>query len=289
MNRSPTRRWSERLSLALTPSLTYSFGTNDMKRPDIDILHKYMCAQRALEVVRKGQIYFPKAERFNDPFDCQIRFERKITPEEFVEAAFHTYRTDGHDWPSIKAILDHYLKPDGSITESKLQEIEKTAKEFRRSNAMLGVLSLSEDQLSILMWAHYAHQHQGACVGFRREPRNALGDDDITHPVQYSDVYPEARFAEIASGTGSLSEKVLFTKARDWSYEREWRLTCDRGDELKKTPGPVVQVVLGLRTGSDTIDQFSAECAKKGVRLLKCVIDPGKFRLSTVDVLKKTP
>ncbi|MDA3923426.1 MAG: DUF2971 domain-containing protein [Kiritimatiellae bacterium] len=255
-----------------------------MKRPDITMLHKYMCANRALEVVCTGQIYFPKAARFNDPFDCQIRFEQTITPEEFVEAAFRTYRNDGHDWPSIKKILDSCLKPDGSITDSKLGEIARVANEFQRSNAGLGVLSLSEDPLSILMWAHYAQQHQGACVGFRREPCNTLGDGDITHPVEYSDVYPEARFAEISSGTGSLSQKVLFTKARDWSYEKEWRRTCDQGDQLKNVPGPVGQVILGLRTSPEIVEKFRVECATKEIRLMKCTIDAGRFRLSAEDV-----
>ena len=190
-----------------------------MTRSDLTILYKYMPACRALDLIRTEKIFFPYASQFNDPFDCAIRFEPEIAPEEFVEATYRTSRKDGQNWLSIKTILDKCIKADGTLTNEKRDAILSTANDFKESNARLGVLSLSEDPLSVLMWAHYGKQHLGACVGFERKQDNTLGDDEITHPVEYSDVYPEARFAEITKGDGRLSRKVLYTKAHDWSYE----------------------------------------------------------------------
>ena len=261
----------------------------DMNRPDLTILHKYMCACRALEVVRTGQVFFPCPSQFNDPFDCDIQFEHEIVPEEFVEAAFRTHRGDGHSWSSIKTILDKDLNADGTLTKEKREEILKTAREFRESNTRLGVLSLSEEPLSILMWAHYGKQHQGACVGFERNPKNYLGNDEETHPVQYSDLYPEARFAEIARRDGTLSEKVLFTKARDWSYEKEWRIMFEKGDQLVNVPGKVVQVILGLKTTPDNIEKFKTECGKREILVLQCAIVPGEFKLTAKELPRTSP
>lgn len=262
-------------------------GKNDMTRTDLRMLHKYMCSDRAMEVLRTNQVFFPLASRFNDPFDCAILFEHEIAPEEFVEAAYRMYRQDGHDWESIKKILDADLKADGTLTDRKRAEILAVANEFKESNAQLGVLSLSEDPVSLLMWAHYGQQHCGVCVGFERSPTNTLGDDEITHPVEYSDIYPEARFVEITKGNATLSRKVLYTKARDWSYEKEWRLTCKLGDQLQDVPGKVLQVILGVRTTPEVAAAFKEECSKRHVRLLQSVIDPGKFKLATEEVRSK--
>lgn len=239
-----------------------------------------MCADRALDVVRTGKVFFPTPSRFNDPFDCAIRFDYDLSPDEYVQSAFRTYRKGGHNWKSIKSILDNDLNPDGTLTDKKRRQIRSIALEFVKSNSCLGVLTLTEDPLSILMWAHYGQNHQGACIGFRRDTSNALGDDDITHPVEYSDVYPDARFVDITSGEGRLSKKVIYTKARDWSYEKEWRLTCNTGDMFKKVPDEIAQVILGLNIPQTARASFQTECAKRRIRLFRCVVTSGQFKLS---------
>ena len=64
---------------------------------------------------------------------------------------------------------------------------------------VLGVLSLSEDPLSLLMWAHYAERHEGLVLGlttdhgfFNPAGYAALLDDDMgldtLYPVAYQTV-----------------------------------------------------------------------------------------------------
>jgi len=192
-----------------------------MKHPEVQYLYKYMKFERALEVVKTGKIFFPTAEKFNDPFDCNIQFDPEISPEEFVGALFRRYKAVGNNWNSIKTILDEYLNEDGSISETKRDENRKIAEDFNESNAKLGILSLTEDPLSLLMWAHYGDYHRGVCIGFERVEGIILADEEVTSKVDYSDVYPLARFSEILMSDGSLSRKILRTKACDWAYEKE--------------------------------------------------------------------
>lgn len=243
-----------------------------------------MSKKKALEIIQTQEIYLPCPSKFNDPFDCVIRFEHEITPAEYIEAAYRKYRQEGHDWNSIKAIFDKDLNADGNLSEVKQEAIRSAAREFEESNARSGVLSLTEDPLSILMWAHYGDKHEGACVGFERTEDNILGHDDVTHPVVYSDMYPEARFAEIARRDGSFSDKVLFTKARDWSYEKEWRLICHEGDRFMEVPGRITEVILGLRMNPEDTEVFVSECSEQDILVLQCSVVPGMFELKTIEL-----
>jgi len=114
-------------------------------------------------------------------------------------------------------------------------------------------------------------------MGFSRTPDNALGDDDITSPVLYSDIYPSVRFSEILKRDGSITQKLLFTKARDWAYEREWRLLTDSGDDCKAIPGNISEVILGCRIDNSHAATIKKACAEQGIPVFQCEQVPGKF------------
>jgi hypothetical protein len=235
-----------------------------MNRPNVKELYKYMCASRALEVVRTEKIFFPFASSFNDPFDCKISFEQEVDSPEIAEAALRTYRKEGHDWAAIKRFLDKWIRPDGTLTNEKREEVINMAREFQKKNAELGVLALTEDRLSVVMWAHYGQRHKGACIGFKRES-SFLADDEKTSPVDYTELYPEARFAEILMADGRLTKKILYTKAIDWAYEKEWRCFIERGDQEADVPGKIAHVILGLEMSAADVEEFRALAKTKSI------------------------
>jgi len=249
-----------------------------MKNDTITTLYRYTTAKRAICVLKSMRIYFPQPASFNDPFDCAIDFDKEITAADLIQSSFLTYQARGHSWPAIKEILDQWIQDDGTVTKTKQQEMLGVAQEFVDKNAEMGVLSLSETPLSPLMWAHYADMHQGVCLGFARSPANTLGDDDITSPVSYSDIYPRVRFSEILKRDGSIHKKIFFTKAREWAYEREWRLLADKGGELKKVPGEVSEVILGCRIAPADSEAIVNICAQRDIVVSDCEAVPGTFQ-----------
>lgn len=80
----------------------------------------------------------------------------------------------------------------------------------------VGILCLSEDPSNILMWSHYASNHSGICIGFDTDYKPFRSASQVS----YSDGRPSAEFN---SEPENLLKRVLLTKSKHWSYEKEWR------------------------------------------------------------------
>ena len=91
-------------------------------------------------------------------------------------------------------------------------------------------LSVSELRDSLLMWSHYTGEHKGLLIGFD-------ATNEMFKPGKFSVgglsrvKYSRSRYVVPPTGLVSSSkhdpdaeERVLFTKSRDWEYERELRL-----------------------------------------------------------------
>lgn len=115
--------------------------------------------------------------------------------------------------------------------------------------ASYGIVSLSETPRNILMWAHYASEHSGICIGFKKNLFESLPNkifDPVLGVEQYTPVkvnYDNLR-PQIINEFGSENEKIkayiyqqLTTKSDDWMYEKEHRciIPIEWADELKIT------------------------------------------------------
>ena len=83
-----------------------------------------------------------------------------------------------------------------------------------------GFISFSDNWKSPLMWAHYANNHAGVCLGI---------DVKFGEPIEIK--YLPARsmtdidFTEFETAADeALFQKIATTKFDQWAYEREWRL-----------------------------------------------------------------
>ena len=161
---------------------------------------------------------------FNDPFEFKLK-----EPDDPVKVEGLKYLKDAN--PQLQN------QDDKCIIALAKDSFEKKIRGF-------GVISLTEDPESILMWSHYADQHKGFCLGFQFS--GAWLSERGVYPVDYSRQYPELNFAKIWYVDG-LS-KILLTKSEDWKYEKEWRIIKADGEGLNDYPGELVEVIFGLRT-----------------------------------------
>jgi hypothetical protein len=134
----------------------------------------------------------------------------------------------------------------------------------------VGVLSLSSTPTDMLMWTHYADQHKGFCMGFERSEGSLLKDEAHTKPVQYFDDYPKLEINaleiswSISVGNGTVSDSVevdineshlqavIYSKAKNWEYEREWRVLVSEGGKPSPFAGPLRKIIFGLRCQPDS-------------------------------------
>lgn len=91
------------------------------------------------------------------------------------------------------------------------------------------ICCLSETKKNILMWAHYANNHTGFCVGYSKQKLNATG---LLEEVNYVDDFPEFSIESLVSNDSKNVRppervRLLTTKYIDWQYEREWRLILE--------------------------------------------------------------
>ena len=135
------------------------------------------------------------------------------------------------------------------------------------------------------MWSHYANKHQGVCIGFLRDPKSELGDDDACSPITYNDDYPVPRFLDIFADDGRLTHALFYRKASGWNYEKEWRLLFENADPNASLPSMISRVILGCRCADTTKDAVQAACAAKSIPLFAAIQTPGKFLLEIKRIL----
>ena len=211
-------------------------------------LYKYRslagaCREHAEALLRHSELYFAAPSSFDDPFDCQGRFAAlRESADRGLEALLPLVDELRPDWDeearrrSVEGILGLRGEPDAELAAA-------IAADLQRDVERTGVFSLTEDPASLLMWAHYADGHRGFCVELSRqgEPFRSA------RPVEYSPRYLDVALLDPRPG---FVTKTLLTKARPWSYEKEWRLVLepDRGPGTQRFPPELlVGVILGHR------------------------------------------
>lgn len=77
----------------------------------------------------------------------------------------------------------------------------------------------TENNLSNLMWSHYADSHKGLCIEYAP---NTWRSQECIFPVSY--VAEPLNYAEIKEENTILALLTsTLTKSMNWSYEKEWR------------------------------------------------------------------
>lgn len=99
--------------------------------------------------------------------------------------------------------------------------IRRTLRAFKEKiNESKGLICLSETCDNPVMWGHYGHKHTGVAIAFE-VPKN------IVLKVIYSDSLIEIPIdakTKLPVPDTKTVDRLLRTKFRDWSYEREWRM-----------------------------------------------------------------
>jgi hypothetical protein len=125
----------------------------------------------------------------------------------------------------------------------------------------------------MVMWAHYAEQHQGLVFRFKSVPEldSAWG---IARPVQYlanmprlldNDFLADMMSGRISMEVKAIIDRLIYTKSSEWAYEREWRIFSGAGrnqsasyEDLRFSPYELDAVIVGNRMLDDDRAAFSA-------------------------------
>jgi hypothetical protein len=172
-------------------------------------LYKYTSADRAKQILSSRSIRFTQPKFLNDPYEMRLT----IDPE--------SLRADIVAREVVKgmSILDAEREALRKLEDWAFSLVDV----IKNQRDELGVLSLSEVPDGLLMWAHYAAQHEGVAIGLCLEscllPPNANPDalvwfDDVKYVNEKIDFIKDH----------SAIWQSLLRKSEEWHYEREWRI-----------------------------------------------------------------
>lgn len=247
------------------------------------------------KVLENNELYLSPPNSFNDPFDCKISKNYSLLDtgqkkDEYIR---------GIVLMNMNEILRRGLTPEGQhqVMRDRLENLEEYQREsdisaFKLHDEKFGVLSLSEVWNNILMWSHYGDFHKGICVGFHEEELRNSGLFGKGGPVVYSENYPEIypNFSPEISEEELLKQAYLQThyKAKDWEYEKEYRLMTTFASFLPPNRTVVIpdncfaEIILGLEFPVEQESELIQIAKAKNIPLFKAVKVPFKFEIDRV-------
>jgi len=279
-----------------------------------------MTVETARIILSSGKLRFQSPLRYNDPFDSQwdpgwpmSTPEMKAYERVLIEQAIR----DPTSWPTnadpaSKQAMDRERArieavPVGGRDDAVaalVQELsgngppDESVRLLHDIRRRLRVLCLCEADDSILMWSHYANQHNGVVLGFDAtalEKSWSWPVENIAYeqaPPQLID--PKEWIRNVIFGLRGKSlldqrERALaLTKHRDWQYEREWRIVslAPRGalgdfEDFDFPRSALVELITGTRT--DHVRSAELVCLayafRSDVRHFQMAMHPSEFKL----------
>jgi len=207
------------------------------------LLYKYYpYSEYLLEMLITKKAWFSKPETFNDPSDCYLNFDYNIPPDKYEKCLRWQLKREGRSQLQIEKDIKHLISQDGIINNDAKKVVDEISASTLDVIQKIGVYCLSEVSTNMTMWAHYADNHKGLCLGF------LLSKEVVAEKVTYVAEAPKVNFSELFDDESTENEyKWIFSKHHDWENEREWRIVVPQGNMLWPIPGEITTVIFGLR------------------------------------------
>lgn len=221
-----------------------------------------------MEIIANKRIFFPKPDLFNDPYDCKIKIDNSFSIQDYIDLVMEEGNKLGKQKSEIEDEVNRIISR-GIVPENFIENLDNGLKWVQSLCDNVGVLSLSEDPKNILMWAHYADDHKGVCIEFKRDVSNILGQSDSTKKVVYTSSYPKIKIMDFKKKRPKVFERILRTKSKDWCYEKEWRVIIENGNETHPIPGEITSIIFGVRAPQRNIDIVKKLTKGSNIKLIK--------------------
>jgi hypothetical protein len=202
---------------------------------------------------------------FNDPFECKVVLDLdapiEVRKERFRKDQPHASEEECASW----------LR---TLDTSRWWVEQNTRAEILASH---GIASFTLDWRNELLWAHYAKDHTGFCIGFDEAVLTRWSEVSDSGAVEYTEDCPVFRFFE--ETPADFVRKVAFHKSKSWDYEREFRLLFERSDLLRMPLGAIQEVTVGCRASSQLRNAARTMLGNHELGIYQAYELPRKFRI----------
>jgi len=235
-------------------------------------LYRYQSlTAHSLASLLNDTVWLSTPTTFNDPFDCAITLSRaKLKDSIDLAIADIAIRNN----TSKEKIFNH-----DTVTDQDAEAYERLRTSLKNSMQKIGVLCFSAAPAEILMWSHYANNHKGFCVEYDFSEGSHLRN--IARPVCYSENIPELSLANLSQRAESnFLDVCIFTKAKQWQYEQEWRVIMSEGGRSFQAPAKITSIIFGARMPTEEkVMFFRALRHKEGIEFKKAELLEDRFAI----------
>lgn len=187
------------------------------------IISNYLnCAARASEIDLKEK----EISKLSDDFNIALigSFEWRFFTAKDIN---YLFKYSPFNINTVDSLMNQYFY---LASKSQLNDpIEMSTKTSISSNLNIGdnyrICCFSNNDNSMLMWSHYAQEHQGIMVEywFGGDLPNGVGIDKVIYSDEAKRKKEENKY---------LFSQYLLTKNKGWSYEDEVRLFTNQSDKI---------------------------------------------------------
>lgn len=220
--------------------------------------------------LKKNMLYFNDPENFNDPFDCKIDLIQEGTKKDWYNFVlrnpqFNVEPTIINQWIRERRLKLKRNRNENIYMMNRSKLGNESWKEIFETNVHR-VCCFSKTKLNILMWSHYAENHQGVCLCFKTHAKGnghflvLDSNSRILFPVSYVKEMP-SKINMLIDGQYEELMDFFLTKYTDWNYEKEYRIPILRNefeqDYTKKFRKEDLEgVIFGLNAKSEKIKEI---------------------------------
>lgn len=208
------------------------------------IIYKYTTFDRALKSIKKNYIWFSAPELLNDPCDCNI---------DYIDFKIGNSK--------LESILKQHVKGTRQQKRNQINYYKKNPHEFIKYYKIAlknlvnssGIACFSTTNKEILMWAHYADNNQGICLGFN----SRIDIDPIL--MKNVDYVSEDELNQIPYFLEKEKAflKLYCRKSDKWRYEEEIRLfVFNKQGEISFDKSLLKEIILGYKVTSENINKI---------------------------------
>ena len=250
------------------------------------VIYKYFPPERnRFEIIKNSKLWYSAPSKFNDIFDTDFPIDEKAMFENTLRQLPNGkgIRVGSTAWRNIQSKVPGLMR--------------QLHNSMDRIKCSTGVACFSESCESLLMWAHYAKNHQGFCAEYELlKFSTELKFSPV--PVIYSNERPllsSVDINDIQASTMPFFFTCLTSKSPEWSYENEWRIVQDNGacgeawDEAKQgallssiTPN---SIILGSNSPKEIEREAYDYCEAHRIGLFKMIKDERVYRLNKKPLL----
>lgn len=191
---------------------------------------------RSINALKENQIYLTRADRFNDPYDCLLHFDKQKIQSHIEESITQDNIRRLIKQKNLSFPINESIRNENDLVsvffQRKSEFLDVVIDNFPEITGMLQrnmyIACFSENVTNPVMWAHYADNHEGFAIEYQFEsdvfcPRPHFPADDKFDGFGWRSLLPVYYSKYCADGT-QLAEWYSLCKIRSElipSYPKE--------------------------------------------------------------------